>query len=40
MLRRINELTTSARHSATGLITGLVDDLLKNLNLGFLSPWS
>jgi hypothetical protein len=36
----IKELTASARNSATGLITGLVDDLLKDLNLGFLSPWS
>ncbi|MFI7449090.1 serine/threonine-protein kinase [Nonomuraea sp. NPDC049714] len=36
----IDELTASARNSATGLITGLVDDLLKDLNLGFLSPWS
>ncbi len=36
----IRELTDSARHSATGLITGLFDDLLKDLNLGFLSPWS
>lgn len=36
----INELTASARNSATGLIAGLVNDLLKDLNLGFLSPWS
>jgi hypothetical protein len=36
----IDELTAGARNSATGLITGLVDDLLKELNLGFLSPWS
>ncbi|WP_327106424.1 serine/threonine-protein kinase [Nonomuraea glycinis] len=36
----INELTASARNSVTGLIAGLVNDLLKDLNLGFLSPWS
>ncbi|WP_181612857.1 serine/threonine-protein kinase [Nonomuraea soli] len=36
----IRELTRSARDSTVGLFTGLVDDLMKNLGLGFLSPWS
>ncbi|MEV0585662.1 serine/threonine-protein kinase [Nonomuraea sp. NPDC050310] len=36
----IRELTRSARESTMGLITGLLDDLLRNLGLGFLSPWS
>ncbi|MFD2349188.1 serine/threonine-protein kinase [Nonomuraea ferruginea] len=36
----IEELTTRAHDSATGLITGLVDDLMRELGLGFLSPWS
>ncbi|GAA2264781.1 hypothetical protein GCM10010149_00970 [Nonomuraea roseoviolacea subsp. roseoviolacea] len=36
----IRELTRSARDSATGLITGLIDDLLRQVGLGFLSPWS
>ncbi|MEU4577159.1 serine/threonine-protein kinase [Nonomuraea sp. NPDC023979] len=36
----INELTERAQDSAVGLITGLIGDLLKNLGLGFLSPWS
>lgn len=36
----IKELTESARDSTFGLITGLIDDLLKDLGLGFLSPWS
>jgi len=36
----IDELTSRAQDSAMGLMTGLVDDLLKELGLGFLSPWS
>ncbi|MGI5273833.1 serine/threonine-protein kinase [Nonomuraea sp. CA-218870] len=36
----IEELTTRAQDGATGLITGLVDDLMRELGLGFLSPWS
>ncbi|NUW34971.1 protein kinase [Nonomuraea sp. SMC257] len=36
----IRELSRSARDSATGLMTGLIDDLLRQVGLGFLSPWS
>ncbi|MFG1945038.1 protein kinase [Nonomuraea sp. NPDC048826] len=36
----IEELTTRAQDSAMGLITGLIDDLMRELGLGFLSPWS
>ncbi|MET7461587.1 serine/threonine-protein kinase [Nonomuraea sp. NPDC005501] len=36
----IRELTRNAQDSAMGLFTGLVDDLLRRVGLGFLSPWS
>ena len=35
----IDELTRRAQDSAMGLITGLIDDLMRELGLGFLSPW-
>ncbi|MFC4535541.1 serine/threonine-protein kinase [Sphaerisporangium dianthi] len=35
----IDALSAQARSSATGLIGGLVEDLLKNLGLGFLAFW-
>ncbi|HUR07488.1 MAG TPA: serine/threonine-protein kinase [Nonomuraea sp.] len=36
----IHELTSQARHSTMGLITGLIDSLLNGVGMGFLSPWS
>ncbi|WP_433516007.1 serine/threonine-protein kinase [Nonomuraea sp. CA-143628] len=36
----INELTSDARRSTIGLITGLINDLLDGVGMGFLSPWS
>ncbi|WP_327089798.1 serine/threonine protein kinase [Nonomuraea sp. NBC_01738] len=36
----IRELTKNAQDSAFDLVTGLVDDLMRKLGLGFLSPWS
>ncbi|NUR91247.1 MAG: serine/threonine protein kinase, partial [Nonomuraea sp.] len=36
----IRSLTSEARNSATGLVTGLINDLLQRTGLGFLSPWS
>ncbi|WP_084960004.1 serine/threonine-protein kinase [Thermoactinospora rubra] len=35
----LKELTDNARDSATGLVTGMIDDLMRSLGLGFLSPW-
>jgi hypothetical protein len=36
----IKELTRNAEQSTFGLITGLIDDLMRRVGLGFLSPWS
>ncbi|MGW6495987.1 serine/threonine-protein kinase [Nonomuraea angiospora] len=36
----IDELAGNARQSTIGLITGLIDSLLSDLGLGFLTPWS
>ncbi|MEU4225259.1 serine/threonine-protein kinase [Nonomuraea sp. NPDC026600] len=36
----IHELTSQARHSTMGLITGLIGSLLDGMGMGFLSPWS
>ncbi|MEU8249875.1 serine/threonine-protein kinase [Nonomuraea sp. NPDC048916] len=36
----IKELARTAQDSTIGLITGLIDDLLRQVGLGFLSPWS
>ncbi|MBT2231116.1 serine/threonine-protein kinase [Nonomuraea sp. NEAU-A123] len=36
----IDQLTSQARHSTMGLITGLIDSLLDGVGMGFLSPWS
>ncbi|MEV0621325.1 serine/threonine-protein kinase [Nonomuraea sp. NPDC050404] len=36
----IDNLANDARQSTIGLITGLVGDLLKDLGLGWLNPWS
>ncbi|GAA0921360.1 hypothetical protein GCM10009560_20110 [Nonomuraea longicatena] len=36
----IEDLSRDARESVIGLTTGLIGDLLKEVGLGFLSPWS
>ncbi|MFG6195810.1 serine/threonine-protein kinase [Nonomuraea sp. JJY05] len=36
----IDELANNAQQSTIGLITGLIDSLLSDLGLGFLTPWS
>ncbi|MEV0996222.1 serine/threonine-protein kinase [Nonomuraea sp. NPDC050202] len=36
----VNDLASEARQSTIGLITGLIGDLLKELGLGWLNPWS
>jgi serine/threonine protein kinase len=36
----IDELTSGAKRSTIGLITGLVNSLLDGVGMGFLSPWS
>ncbi|MET7334017.1 serine/threonine-protein kinase [Nonomuraea sp. NPDC005650] len=36
----INELASNAQQSTIGLITGMIDSLLSDLGLGFLTPWS
>ncbi|MEV4012239.1 serine/threonine-protein kinase [Nonomuraea angiospora] len=36
----IDDLASNARQSTIGLITGLIDSLLSDLGLGFLTPWS
>ncbi|WP_219470313.1 serine/threonine-protein kinase [Nonomuraea rhizosphaerae] len=36
----IDSLTREARQSTIGLITGLVNDLLEGVGLGWLSPWA
>ncbi|MEV1171086.1 serine/threonine-protein kinase [Nonomuraea sp. NPDC049784] len=36
----INDLAGDAKQSTIGLITGIIDSLLGDLGLGFLTPWS
>ncbi|SEM88480.1 serine/threonine-protein kinase [Nonomuraea pusilla] len=36
----IHRLSQQAEQSTVGLLTGLVDDFLRRVGLGFLSPWS